>query len=529
MKSERERVRDEIYDHLMCKYETNIACGMEEEKAVEAAIKDLGDAEKLKSDLGAVHGYAPKTAMKKALEMVMLCCIWSVYEIFKEGPAGDIFTLLIKILFLTGFFSLSKANKKLKNVFNIYAAIFVLTSLINALSPTWFSVFNFNIPYGIIIFVLEVLCWINLVGGLHELVKPYEGITPIKNSLIIIFAVNMIVSVIRLVLFVGYFKDNNYHNFDAVDKSDWEFLFLPLIIFVLLMFYAFRKVSNLLLESDHEYKTETAISKKFIVFFAALVIGLVPRLCVDVCYSFQKAETSPHTIDDTNISITEYDRICGNLLSYGIPEEIVYNLPESEIEMYSDSLNLSELDDDAQKYYKGRKSFRHNIDGVIVETDSWAITLMNNDVRILSCVKYIEGSKGYIDGVFLRSPLFRTESNDKSDFLLILSEENKATVINKPIQTHYSRDIPYYGYGTYGLSFESKNGMTILHAQTFEDVELGEQDDYFFCLYIKNSPFSIGARTAYEDHFYNSGLYDYECLFDSICFYCGEPADITEN
>lgn len=529
MKSERERVRDELYDHLMCKYETNIACGMEEEKAVEAAIKDLGDAEKLKSDLGAVHGYAPKTAMKKALEGLRFSYLFALMcGAFKAMNRNEIWGLIGPAYFLLGVFGISKANKKLKRAFYINSISYVLICLLNGFMSDWFELFNFNIPFGIVNFVLNVLFSACFTGGLYELVKPYESIKPMKNKLRVVFVLNIILSVVQFILFTTHYGDNNY-----------EILKIPLAVAILcanVVNFTLWNMSKLLFDSDHEYKVEASVSKSFSVLIIALIVGVLPAVCIDVAYSLQKAETSAYTIDDSDISQSEYNRICNNLLSYGIPEEIVYNLPESEIEKYGDSLNLSEIDNSAKSYYLRREETElKNFNGVLVETNTWAVVLKNGNIRVLSYLKYVEGSKGFIDGAFLESSLTTSQEKDESSFVLVLSEENGVTVKNEPIGVY---DIINGANNTSnGVIFEAKNGLTVICAQTFTDNE-PQRYNYILSLYVRKTPFALFYRNPYDAFLYTDSydyykgkrkVIEYDINQELVGFRSGEPANITEN
>lgn len=520
MKSEQERVRDELYDHLMCKYETNIACGLDEEQAVESAIKDLGDVKKMKKDLGSVHGFAPKPAMKKAMEYLFVGYVFLVINFWQSGFYWEIFRFLLTIVFLTGLFCLSKANKKLKTAFYFRSASFVISCLMNAFMADWFEVFNFNIPFGIINFVLSVIFWSYLTGGLYELVKPYESITPMKKKLNICFAVNIIFDSVQLLLYTVYYKDNNY----GISMSGWGFLlfFAVAMISAFVTFFIFRSVSNLLFDSDHEYKTEVSASKKTAVVIISLLVGILPAVCVDVGYSLQKAETMVHTIDDSDISQAEYSRICKNLLSYGIPEELVYSLPESEIERYADSLDLSEIDKPTQNYYSRiSEAELDNFDGVIVETNSWAVVLKDGNIRVLSYMKYIEGSKGFIDGAFWDSSLTPSVREDGAGFVLILSKENGAVVRNEPIETY----IEEHGspYGVNGACFEAKDGLTVIFAQTFTDNE-PQRYNYIINSYVRKTPFAFLCRKPYDAYYmpkYETFEYAHNQGF--VDFRSGEP------
>lgn len=495
MKSEQEIVRDELYDHLMCKYETNIACGLNDAQAVESAIKDLGDVEKMKNELGAVHGFAPKPAMKRALGILRVGYMLAFAGGALKAMFGDeILSFLGSVLFLLGVFALSKANEKLKRAFYLFSVSFVLICVLNALMPDWFGLFNFNIPFGIVIFILNVLFSAYLMGGLYELVKPYESIKPMKNKLKVAFVLNLVLSVVQLILFTAYYSDNSY----AV--GNYKIPVAITIVCACTVNLALWDMSNLLFDSDHEYKTETSVSKNLSVVIIALLVGILPAVCVDVCYSLQKAETSEHIIDDSDISQAEYNRICDNLLSYGVPEEIVYSLPESEIEKYGDSLNLSELDKTAQNYYlKKSGAERNNFEGVVTEANSWAIVLKDGNVRVISYMKYIEGSKGFIDGAFWDSSLSTSVEEEESDFVLVLSKENGKTLRNEPIETYVSENGSPYGVN--GVCFEAKNGLTVIYAQTFTDNKPGQAYNYIINSYIRKTPFAFLCRTPYDAYY----------------------------
>ncbi len=72
-KSERNDVRDELYDHLMMRYETNLACGMSEDEAEAEAAEHLGDTDELKINLNKIHRRNPLRSFCNGL----LACLLS--------------------------------------------------------------------------------------------------------------------------------------------------------------------------------------------------------------------------------------------------------------------------------------------------------------------------------------------------------------------------------------------------------------------------------------------------------------------
>ena len=69
-KKERENVKDELYDHLLTKFEINLATGMDEEQAAESAVNALGNRIILRDNLSKVHSYFPALSVKKSMTLL---------------------------------------------------------------------------------------------------------------------------------------------------------------------------------------------------------------------------------------------------------------------------------------------------------------------------------------------------------------------------------------------------------------------------------------------------------------------------
>ena len=513
MKSARENVRDELYDHLMCKYETNIACGLDENDAAESAVKELGDISALKFRLGAVHGYAPKPTLKKAMNLLIAGFVLISFHInFFDGMA-DITKFIGNIMFLVAVFCLGKANAKLKKAFIIRSVSFVLTAATEALMPDWFDGFNTNVPFGIINSVLTVGFWVCFLGGLYELVKPYESIKPMRNRLIFSLAINVIISIIQLVLFSVYFVDNDYW----VDDPEVAWIIIPFAIASLIVnLLVFSGVSKLLWNTDHEYKIETSSTKKIIIAVAAVLLTVLPRAAIDIYSSTQKADISVYNIDDSDISEDEYNRICNNLLSYGIPEDIVYILPESEIEKYSDSIHKSEFSEYTQQLFGDHSNlYRQKNEGTVTDSDAYAVGLEGGYIRILSWVKYIECPGEYSNGIFWNNEYTRfysvnSDEEYNGDFLLILSEENGKIMKNEPLDIYVGEKA--LTDRMTGARFQVKEGLTVFHAESFMVDRMYQQyANYALSTVNRIIPFSFLNRSPlsfFESSQHNSLEYN---------------------
>lgn len=66
---------------------------------------------------------------------------------------------------------------------------------------------------------------------------------------------------------------------------------------------------------------------------------------VDFALAERKAETQPYNTHDISMSDSERDRICAILSSYGISDDNIALLPDSELQKYSNAVSADELDD----------------------------------------------------------------------------------------------------------------------------------------------------------------------------------------
>lgn len=475
-KAERQSVRDELYDHLMCRYETNLAIGMDEEKATESAINDLGDKTVIKHRLSQVHSYYPKLSMKKAMNLLTVGFVLMTFQInFFEGM-GDITKLIGNVIMLVGVYCISKANKRLKQAFYIDSAGFAVSYLSIAIQPFVISENLYvSTAFSLAGSIQNLLFWIFLSIGLNDLVKPYlpeyKKKIPIGFMGLCQFCVNGGIIVLHLTAFSSDKLLADY-------SGELLFVIPFIIISAAATLFVLVRVSKCLWNSDHEYKIEDSYAKKWIAAILAFAVAVVPIAGVDIFRATQKAQTSLHSIEDFEMPQSEYERICENLLSYEIPEEVVYNLPKSEIKKYSQCVNKSEYSEEQllSLEYPSRTSYinlGYNIQ-TEVGASVCAVGMLNENgypyVRILSWVNYEGEGKLYDDAVFWeyhedRLMPYNFSGQYNESFLLILSEENGKMLKNEPLDIYTDRNA--LTDRMTGARFESKENLLVIHAESF--------------------------------------------------------------
>lgn len=470
-KSERESVRDELYDHLMCRYETNLAIGLDEEQAQKRAVDDLGDASTLRFKLGQVHSYAPKPTLKKAMNLLIFGYVLTSFHLSFFNGMKEITTFIGTVCLIVALFCFRTANKKLKAAFYLKTLLSVLSWIVYALNPIYSLPFIVSAAIGVMTNLLSPIVLILLILGIKELVIPHINSYPKKIPFGACIVLNGLWGLINIVVF-GFLIDSGELNANI----ESIFLFCLIIISVILNLVIFVRSSRVLWNSDHEYKIEDSPAKKTVAALLAVVVAFVPTVAVDISLANQKAETSVHTIEDYEMTQSEYERITSNLLSYDIPEEIVFNLPKSEIIKYTDSINKYDYDEFILKHleYPLYQDYSEVCNDVEAVFSVCAIGMTDSDdhpyVRILSWVEYNSEDKGYDDALFWehsQRSLIPMNYDDEyeGDFLLILSDENGKIIKNEPLDIF--TDKTAYTNRMTGVRFQSKMKLTIIHAETF--------------------------------------------------------------
>lgn len=516
LNKERQNVRDELYDHLMCKYETNLAVGLDDEQAEKKAVEELGDISLLRFKLGQVHSYAPKPTMKKAMNLLIVGYLLISFHVNFFTGMEEITKFIGNVIMLVGMFCMSKANKRLKQAFIIEATAFAISALSESVTPLFGIFYLINIVNAVVS-MLNLISMILLLIGLSNLTEPYKSTFPQKIPFV--FSGFMYVITQGYVTLLLSSAVTHEKKIDLDFTGDAALIVFPIVIISLIStLTVLIRVSKCLWQSDHEYKIEDSSAKKKIAAFLAVIIAVVPTVAVDVYTATRKAVTSVHTIEDYELSQSEYQRITNNLLSYGIPEKVIYNLPKSEIINYSASWNKLDFSESVQNSIGENAigSFSNTLNnGAEYVFHNCAIGMYDDEghpmIRMLCWIEYTGSGKGYNDAIFFEYPGNRfIKYNDsyqyENNFSLILSEENDEILKNESIDVYYN--YKSYAETASGFSFETKDKLLIIFAENLginTMVEDFEMSNYAFNYVQRNFPLAYPYRTPYD--FKEKGVY----------------------
>ncbi len=493
-KKERQNVRDELFDHLMCKYETNIAMGMDDAVAAESAIKDLGDKTVIRHRLSQVHSYYPNLSMKKAMNLLILGFCLISFQINIIINTGEITKFIGQVVMLVAMFCLSKANDKLKKTFIFASAEYILSDIAVAISPALPSVV-FWIPHVLCIAscISNIIKWFYLLYGLRDLTEPFKK--EYKKTIPYGFSAfsNMLPTSYLIWLYCAMIVSEET-DFGAVGEA--AVIVVPLgLLSIIMNLVCFVMTSKCLWQNDHEYQIETSSKKKIAVAVVAVVIAVLSVVAVDLGVSFEKADTEVYSIDDSDISEAEYNRICDVLLSYGIPENLIYSLPESEIERFENAVPSSEIyvpEGYAPKYVDSQTDFGRY--GFSFETHTCAVGIIQDNgytvFRYMTWLEYGEEIKGHFsDYIQFETPeqnFFPCIDNDKNaETVLILTEENGKILKNEPLDIYYSN---VFGKVITGVKVQAKDGMLMYVGKNYSGGDMALTTYHSMNVYHKILP-----------------------------------------
>ncbi len=513
-KKEKQNVRDELFDHLMCKYETNLAVGMDEEKAAENAINDLGDKDTLKFRLSQVHSYYPNLSVKKAMNLLILGYVLTCFQINLILNTGEITKFIGQVAMLVALFCLSKANGKLKKSCILSFSAFTVSKLAVAIAPLISAeLYWITSSIHIIASLVGMVKWYYIFDGLRDLTKPYLAEYPKK----IPFNSAIVFNLIPLAGFVFlYGVAITTETTDFSIEGELALVFVSIILIVLIITLAvFSRVSKCLWQNDHEYQIETSSKKKAVAAVLAVAVAIVPMLAVDFYVSTEKAETEAYSIDDSDISEAEYNRICNNLLSYGIPENFVYFLPESEIEKFKGCVPFEKL----KTGHVDQALFQENVynrDDFIFTVYTCAVGCIDEYecimVRYMTWFEYSGNpDHKYSDYITMDSlpysipPNFDEKYN--GDLFLILSEENGKLIRNEPLEVYTDPD--YLVDSISGVKFEAKENLLIYYGTTYNASGDTMYQNLMFRLYHRTFPLT-SMRNPPERGQYSTDIIGYE-------------------
>ncbi len=487
---ERENARNELYDHLMCTYECNLAQGMNEEKAAIEAENSMGDKNDVKTKLGQVHASFPELRFKSALALVIVGFFFASFQISLLGGMDILIKLFGQSLMIAGTFCLRKAHKKLGSAFAAIMGQYVFSGASTVLTPI---AEDHPLPI-LVLSLLGAICgaafWVLFVGGLIDLTREHEDEEALHLPLCAVS--NVFLSALNggtyIYMYITKTASLNSENAPAFFLIAILLVILNMIITITVL----RRANRFLYESGHEYEAESSGLKKGVITLCAFALVLAACAGFDAYRLTRKAEIEPYSTADISMDADERARIENTLADYGVDREVLKLLPNSEIMRFRNTASVDKLTDRSLQGIKYTKEYqnRRSSDGKLksgvytmsttgdpsyyFENFTYCVT-DNDGKKQLLCsfeLKNIESAKkgnikNYADCLeFEKSDanksLMTYQVYRNNDSFFILTQEDGQELKNKPLNIKRKTDA----LGNTAISeveFQCKPGMRIFY------------------------------------------------------------------
>lgn len=489
-KRERENTRNELYDHLMCTYECNLARGMDEEHAAIEAENSMGDRNDVKTKLGQVHASFPELRFKSALALVIAGFFFASFQISLLSGMDILIKLFGQSLMIAGIFCLRKAHKKLGLSFAAIMGQYVLSGASTVLTPI---AEDHPLPI-FILSLLSAICgaafWILFVGGLIDLTRGREDAEALHLPLCAVS--NVLLSALSGGTYI-YMYITKTASLNSENAPIFFLIAISLVILNMIITIAvLRRANKFLYESGHEYEAESSGLKKAAVTLCAFALVLAACAGFDAYRLTRKAEIEPYSTSDIAMDADERARIENTLADYGVDREVLKLLPNSEIMRFRNTASVDKLSGRSLQGIKYTKEYqsRRNSDGKLqsgvytmgttddpsyyFENLTYCVTDNDGKKRLLCSfeLKDIESAKkddikNYADCLeFEKSDankrLMTYQVYRNNDSFFILTQEDGQELKNKPLNIKRKTDA----LGNTAISeveFQCKPGMRIFY------------------------------------------------------------------
>lgn len=337
-------LRDELLSHLMEIYERNIALGMSDEDAQKDAVSHMGDTEAVAKTFKKLYPVSSFDFLHNNMTNLSAGIAWSllILIIWSEPLNSIWFVFAYSYLYETLFFC-RKANKQFKLAHNtviLNLSFVIIAYFIYNYFALDIAFYNFIIIINCIISCIE---YVFIFAGVRELEKRLEVVKKASSTPVI----SCILLIITQVL-VSFF---------AISKGIWGFIIILfasiIVIFPLIMLADTAELFDAIEISVPKSKKEKR--KQFLIKFIiwCLVISLIDGFCF--ISSTRPAKTTDFVIQDT-VTQVNTNEIREDMISLGLPEDIAYDLPDSEVLKYSGAERM-EINDDESDFYSA--DFNH--------------------------------------------------------------------------------------------------------------------------------------------------------------------------
>ncbi len=421
-------VRDEYYSHLMEEYERHTYLGKRHIEAQVCAVESMGNKDIVKEQFGQLYSVIPYKYMKSSLNLIIFGMLLTSFQINIYDGLTEIIKFIGSALLLLGLFRLRKTDKKLNIAFFMNIGI-ELTGIVGAhIGRTLINPDNFIIGLAVASTVLTAIMYGFMFAGINNLCNTLkgDGLPHPKLFLGYIFYCGILLILLLALMGAG-------------------FLVFIAPIFLVLSLWQLRNARNVLANVNEEFELKTVIGvgEKIIYYVLILSLAVIPIISMFAVAGSQP-EYAVYNPVDTSYTAEEVSNVRLEVLSLGLPVDILNDLPDSEVMKYKGATHL---------YAADRESLDASDGSVYTDFGLYVFFFPDHKARSLICVAIDdEDDLKYRNGLYLmhsNSDWNQLSAGEEDEFYLVLCNKAGETVASE-ITSPYEPEM---------LSFDSVEGM----------------------------------------------------------------------
>ena len=447
-------VRDEYYSHLLEEYERYTYLGKSHAEAQACAIESMGDREIVKEQFGELYSVIPFKYMKSSLNLIMWGMLLSSFQI-NIGIDGltQIVGFIGSALLLFGLLKIRKTDVKLNIAFFMNVGIGFLGVVGAHIGRTLIEPAVFSLALTFTSIALTTVMYAFLFAGINSLCVSLngDGLTRPKLKLGFIFY-----CLFELIFF-------------AALSGVVIFAFIA-PIFLILSIWQLRNARKVLANANEEFELKTVITigekaVYCVLIFAFAVTPIISMLAV----AGSQPRVEVYNPTDTSYTADEVNTVKLEMLSLGMPEDILDDLPDSEIMKYKGAIYLEKTC--GQKYGLSNNN-------LALDFSSYIFFFPNAEARSLICADIDDESVlKYRNGLYLKhssrdwAPM---NTGGEDEFYLALCEKDGKTVSSEIIAP-YEPEI-YNFDSVEGFEFKFPRGSVSRRAYVSNQIYIQSVD-----------------------------------------------------
>lgn len=425
-RQKREEIHDELLGHLEDTYECARATGRTAEEAEDDALEHMGDRNLLRHKLAQLYKFSPPEYMRTTVN----CLIFGLFFVFCRVEVvplfGKFMPLIGQMLLLCALFRLYKFNKPFKAAAGIFTAYLLTENL------AWFitvydtpqNVWRGCFAVAAAVFLNLFFCFVYV--GMSDICDKYSTRTSWIGFCIV-------PQLFVAYLSVAFAWDSRPIAVEEYAGLNDEFLFYGLIFPLVSLWRAKQALSFDELQMSWEQPMKRGTQRLLAV---CIVLCLTLPFGSMLAAATRAPQTESYTVSDTDRS-AEADEARAHLRALGLPEEILQDLPDSEVLHYRTAQYMeTELGYGDHRQSPALTAYIFYLSGLTPENsaDVWQKYL-----RVLIVGEGFEESAVHFrDGIYATygdDTLFRSQDFSQTDFFLLLAEKDGETVRAQPFSS----------------------------------------------------------------------------------------------